>query len=73
MKPYERRCVVCGQPESAVGVLSRRGVCEQCGHMIVEANIDQMREKRGPFYEHWARRLIMSGHRALVASREVEP
>jgi hypothetical protein len=40
--------------------------------MVMRMNADQIRDRRGPFYEHWARQLIMSGHRALVAAREPE-
>jgi hypothetical protein len=35
-------------------------------------NADQIREKRGPFYRHWARKTIMAGHRALVADYREE-
>ena len=70
MSAYDRRCGVCGKPESEVGALSHRGLCENDSRMLIEANIDQMRAKRGPFFEHWARRLIMSGHRELVAARD---
>lgn len=74
MPVYERRCVVCGFPESEVGQLSRRGLCEACGVALVNLNAVQMRDREGPFYEHWARQRYLASLRTVVAlEREREP
>ena len=37
--------------------------------MIVGLNIDQMRARKGPFYEHYLRRRIMEARRKLVQAQ----
>jgi hypothetical protein len=55
--PLQRYCVLCGQPETEDAPLSARGKHGDCSVVVVAANIEQMREKDGPFHRHWATRL----------------
>lgn len=49
-----KRCVSCGRP---TGVLSWRGLCNDCvASKVIEA-ITQIREKKGSVYERWAAKL----------------
>ena len=48
--------------------MSQTGLCPTHSREIFEANVMQLRARSGPYYEHWARRVLLSAHRALVAA-----
>ena len=47
------KCHVC---HKVTGVISRHGMCEECGISKVRDAWKQLREKKGPIYEKWARK-----------------
>lgn len=51
-----RHCVSCRRPAE---VLSWRGFCNDCVALRVIEAITQIREKKGPVYERWAKKLGM--------------
>lgn len=64
-------CKRCRRHKSEVGAITWEGYCAPCGKEIYVANLDQLHEKDGPFYLHWARRSFMaSRQRLLAAERE---
>ena len=67
VKVYERRCVVCGRPESEAGLLSTRGICAEDSEMLIRENAAQMRDGSGPFYDHWVRQWSLAAKRRIVA------
>jgi hypothetical protein len=65
-------CKVCGARAEDVGGISQQGFCPEHGFERFAANLEQLREKDGPFYEHWAMRGLLAYRRALVATRETK-
>lgn len=43
----------CGRHRSEVGLISWRGLCETCGHVKVNENVDGIHFRTGPAYERW--------------------
>lgn len=46
-------CKRCGLSRQAVGHLSRRGNCLDCGIAAEADNLTELRAKAGPYYERW--------------------
>jgi hypothetical protein len=63
-------CKVCGRSAAEVGGISQQGFCPEHGLERFNANLEQLRDRTGPFYEHWAMRSLLAARRALVASRD---
>jgi len=49
-----KKCALCGRPAE---VLSHRGLCDDCWVLRVKEATTQMREKKEPIYERWAKKL----------------
>ena len=54
---YDTQNVVIDIAVDARRIESARGKHGDCSVVVVAANIEQMREKVGPFHRHWATRL----------------
>jgi len=61
-RPRRTRCKRCGKE---VPWLSKRGLCMDCGPAVLAEVVEQLRERRGPYYERWKRSLEKSMLRAL--------
>jgi hypothetical protein len=61
-------CKECDRPLAEVGSLSATGLCADCGEARWTANLISLKTGEGPYFEHWARRVLMAAHRRLIAS-----
>lgn len=68
--PARLYCVCCGKSTSEVGGISCRGYCVGCGMATMLANVHQLREKEGPFADHWAERTAAGVARAVTRSSD---
>lgn len=53
-----QNCRICEGHISVVGDLSARGKCDACGELLEQENLRQLREHRGPFFDHYRYRSI---------------
>lgn len=67
---HPARCRVCGF-EGTREEISQQGFCPEHSEERFRANLEQLRSQRGPFFEHWAMRTILSARRALTAANGV--
>ena len=51
------KCKVCGVTEEEVGI-SATGLCPEHSKQRFEANVMQLIEHRGPFFDHWRARCL---------------
>lgn len=66
--PDYRTCKTCGRDRNEVGPLSWTRQCRSCGMATLEANMDQIAAKSGPYFERQQRRTLMAAQRALLAA-----
>jgi hypothetical protein len=69
---HPAQCKVCGISAQEAGGISQQGYCLAHSLERFAQNIEQLQARNGPYFEHWARRVLLSAHRALVASRAVD-
>lgn len=60
------RCKVCGVHMSETRI-SKRGYCYQHGLEVRLANIEQLENGSGPFYDHWIMRSTLALRRRVIA------
>ena len=54
-KPYNR-CKVCHLPRDLGRSISKQGYCQACGKAREQENLDALRNKTGPAYQHYLSR-----------------
>jgi len=71
-----------GKPPSKYGVckrcgkrklkskLSKRGICYECGFKTILNNVRQMKEKKGPYYDHWRFKMLAFAKRLEREEKE---
>jgi hypothetical protein len=59
-RPPLSSCKVCKTPVEHRSILSKRGKCPGCGVWLIEENIRQLADHRGPFFAHWRRQVAAS-------------
>ena len=58
-------CKRCRRHKDEVGAITWEGYCSPCGKIVYTENLDQLHEKSGPYYLHWARRSLMASRNIL--------
>jgi hypothetical protein len=48
-------CKICGRHRSEAGRMSARYRCVTCANEKTRLSIIQMRERNGPYFDHWRR------------------
>lgn len=64
-------CRNCGRHKRDAGEISWQGYCSRCGHMLRNANNDQLHEGHGPFYLRWAELSYLKARKRLSAAERV--
>lgn len=56
----------CGKNATEVGPLSWTGLCGACGEKKHVSQLDALHYRRGPEFDHWARRSFMAARKQLL-------
>jgi hypothetical protein len=68
-----KRCQSCGEHEREAGPISWRGLCDTCSRTHVRDNVSQLMDRKGPYYDHWARRSFMAARRLILEHSAGQP
>lgn len=55
---HRTSCKDCGTRDEHGGGISGSGYCLTCAQRRKQANIDQLIEHRGPYFDHWRRQCL---------------
>lgn len=66
-------CKVCGGTPAEVGDISGTGLCRTHAEERRKANLLQLAEKSGPYYDRWRRRSFMVAYARLLDDQRSAP